>query len=478
MATLVGGTAAFANASTNRAAAVERHVVSHTPSEPAGWSAPQTVEPETGPALSVGCARPRRSVLPLTPSTPVLGGTARRGPRQFDRGLPTGGIERIVCRLVPERRLSACLSTIPRTRSVWNGVSWGTPKKIPSTGGPLAVSCTSSLFCVAATGIGDLVLFNGTTWTSTGPTGDLVVGVTCTSSSACTASTESGAVLTYNGATWTIHPPAAGKSFASLPGTLSCPTSGFCADVTASALSTWNGTSWTTVTLGSVDFNSVSCASATSCVAVNYNGQAATWNGVTWSTLRSIDPIAFAPLVSVSCPISSSTCTALDSSGHTVRFNGATWTTPVLALEIGGRLLSVSCPTSTFCAAVDSQGGFVTWNGASWSKPTTIDQKRLFASVSCASPTFCIAFDAVGIRFHVQRLDVVRTDLRARPAPIRIRIVPVYDLLCRCALVRQVRHGVQRLDLGTDVRLAGRAGRPRPFRVRRSGTAWRSRSSA
>ena len=152
--------------------------------------------------------------------------------RAIDRGLPTGGIERIVCRLVPELVFLRCLSTIPRTWPIWNGVSWAPRKRFPPPVDPSPSRARAPCSAWRQRESGISCCSTAQPGRAHGPTGDLVVGVTCTSSSACTASTESGAVLTYNGAP---H----GRSILLLPESPSpaarnalVPTSGFCADVT------------------------------------------------------------------------------------------------------------------------------------------------------------------------------------------------------------------------------------------------------
>jgi hypothetical protein len=81
--------------------------------------------------------------------------------------------------------------------------------------------------------------------------------------------------------------------------------------------------------------SSVSCASATFCAAVDYEGNALTFDGTSWSAATSIDAL---PLASVSCP-SSSFCVAVDYSGNVVTFDGTSWSAPV-SIDSGG-LISV-----------------------------------------------------------------------------------------------------------------------------------------
>jgi hypothetical protein len=64
-----------------------------------------------------------------------------------------------------------------------------------------------------------------------------------------------------------------------------------------------------------VGFTSVSCASASLCVAVDGTGNALTYNGTSWSQPQSIDPNGSLGLSSVSCA-SSTFCVAVDGNGN------------------------------------------------------------------------------------------------------------------------------------------------------------------
>ena len=73
------------------------------------------------------------------------------------------------------------------------------------------------------------------------------------------------------------------------------------------------------------ELNSVSCTSATNCVAVgDYMDQADTsdttlaeqWNGTSWTVLTTPSPVTFSALVSVSCP-SATHCVAVGVSSPT-----------------------------------------------------------------------------------------------------------------------------------------------------------------
>ncbi len=98
-----------------------------------------------------------------------------------------------------------------------------------------------------------------------------------------------------------------------------------------------------------------------------------------WSAPVAIDGAD--TLTSVSCP-SASFCVAVDDSGNALTFNGSSWSAPTsIDMHV---LYSVSCTSASFCAAVDLGGNALTFNGSSWSAPTNINGHYL-VSVSCTS---------------------------------------------------------------------------------------------
>jgi hypothetical protein len=140
---------------------------------------------------------------------------------------------------------------------------------------------------------------------------------------------------------------------------------------------------------------SVSCATASFCVAVDNSGNALEWTGSSWSNPAVIDASNY--LASISCS-SSTFCEAVDQNGNAVQWNAAAWLAPA-KIDGTSQLGSVSCYSSLFCVAVDQRGGFgdeLTWNGTAWSAPSDIDPYTNLTSVSCESTTFCVAGDGSG----------------------------------------------------------------------------------
>lgn len=243
-----------------------------------------------------------------------------------------------------------------------------------------AVSCPSASYCVAVGGYTDtskdlrglLVTWSSGTWTAaqaplpanalpddTSSPGNYVSGVSCASASYCLAvgsyattdHTLEGLLLTWSGGKWTAVEAPLPDNAISQPG---------------------------------VSLHSVSCPSATSCVAVGQyedvnggrDGVLLTWSGGDWTATR-------API-------------------------------PDNGRSIGSNLLGVSCPSATSCVAAgtynqdaygDRWGELLTWSGGDWtamqaplpanaaddSPPDNLNQAATLSGISCPSTSFCMA---------------------------------------------------------------------------------------
>jgi hypothetical protein len=194
---------------------------------------------------------------------------------------------------------------------------------------------------------------------------------------------------------------------------------------TASAATT---TSWTLVPMptpvGSTPaMTSVSCPSATDCVAVGLStgAIAESWNGSAWSLMSVPQPAHRynVQLNGVSCA-SADYCMAvgqgIDKVGAnptdalTELWNGSTWTietpgSPFPGKPSGG-LNAVSCVSADYCAAVGElrQGstyyGVVDlWNGSTWTAEATLSGVKDFSSVSCPTTAGCSITDGADIAY-------------------------------------------------------------------------------
>jgi hypothetical protein len=254
----------------------------------------------------------------------------------------------------------------------WNGHTWATqPYSSPAVSGePYGISCTWAKDCTAV-GVRDNGMtlaehWNGRKWSAVATKHDgSLNGVSCPATGNCTAvgSNANGKALAahWNGKSWSDQ-SAANPQQISLLGSVSCTAVKACVAVgtggtmSSSAISLgpiaeqWTAGKWAALTVPDpgatgdfVELSSVSCTSATSCMAVgggsNEAGTAATtlaeqWNGTTWTVITTPSPAAFSTLLGVSCP-SATHCVAAGASSATASgavsplteiWNGSTWT--------------------------------------------------------------------------------------------------------------------------------------------------------
>jgi hypothetical protein len=293
--------------------------------------------------------------------------------------------------------------------------------------------------------------WNGSAWTFvTVPhaTNVNLNGVVCLSATDCLVVGDQGAksgpntskalAEVWNGSAWTALSPIQpkGTNYGAFDG-LSCTSATRCMAVGSSATQgryssllaeSWNGSKWELRTTpkpsGAMksQFNGVSCASATSCVAVGgwgyenaaSNMLAEVWNGKKWVLQTPPTPSggSVPDLMAVSCAATAA-CTAVGtyaSGGAGVPlaegWNGTSWTqqsTPNPAGSAGTGLGGVSCPSAGFCVAVGGATFTGTetlatgeiWNGSTWTLDNPAEPSgattTLLDAVSCPSATDCMA---------------------------------------------------------------------------------------
>jgi serine/threonine protein kinase len=135
-------------------------------------------------------------------------------------------------------------------------------------------------------------------------------------------------------------------------------------------------------------FNSISCPTASFCVAVDDLGNALIYDGTRWTPTDSID----SGLTSVSCP-TTTFCAAVDVADSVTLYNGKAWSRPETIDPLGGVNDVLSCPTTTFCVAFDADGAVILYNGKGWSQPVAVDPFGAMQAVSCPTAHFCVAVD-------------------------------------------------------------------------------------
>ncbi len=274
-------------------------------------------------------------------------------------------------------------------------------------------------------------------------------GIACSAEAACTMVgryTNAAHELRpfaerWNGTKWVLEPGATALApSGSELRSVSCPTASFCIAVGEKYVlaefryrtlaMSWNGKEWSLMTplepAGSAQggFNSISCTTASLCMAggyygetiSSYSGLAERWNGKEWTIFSVPAPKGVYPILDhVSCKgteVSSLSCMGINARFSLVwRWSGSEWSlikSPPHPIGGGSPLIvGVSCVTATECIVVGvshpTEGSYLvplvaTWNGDQWSIQTTFDKTTLRAGdvsgledVSCPNATRCTA---------------------------------------------------------------------------------------
>jgi hypothetical protein len=269
----------------------------------------------------------------------------------------------------------------------WNGRRW---RVLPGAGGTglSGVSCTSTRFCIALGSPAQR--WDGRSWTATPtPRGLALAGISCTRPSFCMAGGSESRVFG-----------------------LAC-----------EGAAAWNGTRWRAFPalnpcgVEPFGFTSVSCVSASMCLAVgaNIDGDNKTpatveeaWNGRKWQVLDAPAPGVDSQLSGVSCPTASfcmavgsadfminSPCTATPEAfcNLVLTWNGSTWHQDTPGT---GGLSAVSCVSATSCIAVSGSQA-MKWDGATWTQLTLAQPGTAVMSlpgIACRTGTACLAVGA------------------------------------------------------------------------------------
>jgi len=180
-----------------------------------------------------------------------------------------------------------------------------------------------------------------------------------------------------------------------VPLALSCPTATSCTAVDDEGNAVrFDGTTWRRAALDAQAMTAVSCADPGFCVGSTLTGSVLYYRDGRWSGPVKVDRWAgsyldafgLSSITALSCP-SRDFCMAADVLGHAFTFNGQGWSDAMaieqdpdyhLDVRQGDEAVSgLSCPTPTFCAAVTAGGRALTWDGSSWSAPVTLTPKDI-----------------------------------------------------------------------------------------------------
>jgi hypothetical protein len=359
----------------------------------------------------------------------------------------------------------------------WNGSTWSLDSlhQPAGTSSELdGVSCTAEAACAAVGGFistagvpGTLAeMWNGKTWSAvatpdgSGASSASLAGVSCAPGAAvrCEAVGDGAIAAAWNGRAWSTQravgglsdPLLFGVSCAAASGCMSSGSYYYALGGLITLAERWNGTTWSFQDAknqwqaGLLSSSSVSCASASVCVAgARYDDSVPTYtseilSGGRWKLVRPPGPAGSSSsyLESLACPAPTS-CTGVgvdyptgvsnENKSLVDTWNGTGWAlAPSTALA--GELTGVSCPSTTFCMAV-GRGNYVgsdqlaiagSWNGKTWSadalpQPAGAMQAALLA-VSCTTATACLAVGSADSGPYAERWNGSRWSMA--PAPV------------------------------------------------------------
>jgi hypothetical protein len=222
----------------------------------------------------------------------------------------------------------------------------------------------------------------------------------------------------------------------------------------------WNGSTWSIQPAASPSGEpsnqllSVSCVSATECVAVGFSGSdtgggslntlAEVWNGNSWLIESPLNPVGAtdSQLLSVSCT-SGTNCEAVGYSDEGADdntlatlvevWNGSTWSiqaSPNVSGVAYTDLEGVSCVSPSDCTAVGGSDDSTTgealplaevWNGSSWSIQPTVNPAGAtssgFSSISCTSAIACTAAGGTDTSTLVEAWNGRKWRIQSTPNP-------------------------------------------------------------
>jgi hypothetical protein len=247
-----------------------------------------------------------------------------------------------------------CVAVDAAGRALWNdGGTWATSHKIDNLAdfdsGSLLLSCAHSNFCLTVDTYRRAHRLDGDQWSGTATAPFAPAAVSCLSFAWCLAMSDLGQLSVYNGSTWSTPR----LSFRDLSGhgsqwALSCATRRFCAAYDSDGLvRTYDGTSWSAGrSLGAQFQAAVSCPTATFCMATGGNGLTWRYDGTGWHKLAT----PAQDTTTVSC-VSTQFCISTGSAGDVFTYAGGGWQSSAgFDLPSYGYFTTSSC-ASTFCVA-------------------------------------------------------------------------------------------------------------------------------
>ena len=342
--------------------------------------------------------------------------------------------------------------SVPSATSPWSSALAESPQ-----GDLTSISCPVPNFCMAIDSDGNVVTYNGTTWSAPRLVDPDLPGtnpvISCISATFCVVVDAAGGTVIYHEATWskpTLIDPYKGLD------AVSCVSASFCLAVDISGyVFVYNGTSWSPahslIEPSEAGLVGVSCTSVTFCMVLGKYDDSFAYNGTSWTSFRVPTGSSFI-MTGLSC-YSSAFCMAVAqhlnvgaAPGADV-FDGKKWTSMDMGTTFPGQLsalFAVSCWSATQCLAVGE--AIASYNGTTETWLVRPNQGQLDA-VSCDPEGTCIAVDRDGVA-NVQGSGLVSVD---PPSGLGLDSVScrVLDFLLRLGRGRQ-RTQIRRLRLEPD----------------------------
>jgi hypothetical protein len=235
----------------------------------------------------------------------------------------------------------------------FRGGAWSAPLSIDPHVSFRAVSCAAANFCAAigsTPGIntidGVLYVFDGQGWQLV-PEMPLISSISCPTAQFCRGTDYTGDVIAFDGQSWTATP----SGLNNFHGPLACTSPSFCAN----GYYFWDGASWTFKGGPVASVGEISCASPTFC-AMPANFHLYLWDGTSWSDSNPGQYKNFAVDDGLSCP-SAALCALTNRLSGSIRpFENGTLANPIVLepdpSNFAG-LQDISCPSTTVCVTVD-----------------------------------------------------------------------------------------------------------------------------
>jgi hypothetical protein len=196
----------------------------------------------------------------------------------------------------------------------------------------------------------------------------------------------------------------------------SCPTPTFCAAITSTGYAAlYRNGHWSELDqisdasdesnpddAGSGSLSTISCASASFCMAVGADqsdtvGEAYIYSGSRWSN-HIAAPASTTSLGFVACP-TSSWCMTTDDAGNVFTYSHGVFSGPTqVTSSSSDPLESLTCPTRSFCLGLGQPTDAYTYSSGHWSGPHVLDAKQGDdpGPAWCVSVSSCLASNARG----------------------------------------------------------------------------------